>query len=147
MKYTFTFSKRKRKRLNFYGMFSQNLSISAAFDATLKITLPQWKAIGVYTLPGFYCTSCCGASKSSKYPNGEEGDLWDKFDPFPGRPFRNSRRACTRSSCRGFEWLQTDTSFAILAGMIPRRQNFLWNIFRINGLEAVRVYLLYFLRS
>ena len=33
---TFTYGERKEKRPNFYGMFSQNLSISTAFTAILK---------------------------------------------------------------------------------------------------------------
>ena len=33
--------KEKKERPNFYGMFSQNLPISATFIAILKITLPQ----------------------------------------------------------------------------------------------------------
>ena len=42
-----TYGKRKKKRPNSYGMFNQNLPISAAFPAILKITRPQCNAIGV----------------------------------------------------------------------------------------------------
>ena len=48
---TFTYGERKKERPNFYGMFSQNLPISAAFTAILKMKLPQCKAIGVRTPP------------------------------------------------------------------------------------------------
>ena len=58
-KYFYTFrinqviyGERKKERPNFYGMFSQNLPISAAFTAILKIKLPQCNAIGVRTPPG-----------------------------------------------------------------------------------------------
>ena len=44
-----THGKRKKERPNYYGIFSQNLKISAAFTAILKITLPQCNAIGVHT--------------------------------------------------------------------------------------------------
>ena len=46
---TFTYSERKKERPIFYGMFSQNLPISATFIAILKITLTQFKTIGVRT--------------------------------------------------------------------------------------------------
>ena len=49
---TFTYGERKKERPNFYGMFSQNLPISAAFSAILKTKLPQSNAIGVRTPPG-----------------------------------------------------------------------------------------------
>ena len=54
----FTYGERKKERPNFYGMFSQNLPISAAFTAILKMSyhnatqlecahrLPQWCATG-----------------------------------------------------------------------------------------------------
>ena len=48
---TFTYGERKKERPNFYKMFSQNLPISAAFTAILKMKLPQCKAIGVRTPP------------------------------------------------------------------------------------------------
>ena len=51
MKLYLSVSERKKKRPNFYGMFSQNLPISAAFTAILKITLPQCNVIGVRTPP------------------------------------------------------------------------------------------------
>ena len=46
----FTFGERKKERPNFYGMFSQNFPISAAYAAILKMKLPQCDAIGVRTL-------------------------------------------------------------------------------------------------
>ena len=49
----FTYGERKKERPNFYRMFSQNLPISAAFTAILKMKLPQCKAIGVRTPPGW----------------------------------------------------------------------------------------------
>ena len=49
---TFTYGERKKERPNFYGMFSQNLPIFAAFTAILKTKLPQCNAIGVHTPPG-----------------------------------------------------------------------------------------------
>ena len=47
----FIYGERKKERRNFYGMFSQNLLISAAFTAILKMKLPQCNAIGVRTPP------------------------------------------------------------------------------------------------
>ena len=41
---TFTYGERKKKRPNFYGMFSQNLPNSAVFTALLKMKLPQCNA-------------------------------------------------------------------------------------------------------
>ena len=55
-----TYGERKKERPNFYRMFSQNLSISAAFTAILKMKLPQWKAIGVCTPPVVNCTAGYG---------------------------------------------------------------------------------------
>ena len=49
---TFTYGERKKERPNFYGMFSQNLPISAAFSAILKTKLSQSNSIGVRTPPG-----------------------------------------------------------------------------------------------
>ena len=46
---TFTYGERKKERPIFYGMFSQNLPISATFIAILKVTLTQFKTIGVRT--------------------------------------------------------------------------------------------------
>ena len=48
----FTYSERKKKWPNFYGIFSQTPHIFTAFTAILKITLPQCNAIGVRTPPG-----------------------------------------------------------------------------------------------
>ena len=48
---TFTYGERKKELPNFYGMFRQSLSISAAFTAILKMKLPQYNAIGVRTPP------------------------------------------------------------------------------------------------
>ena len=48
---------RKKERPNFDRMFSQNLPISAAFIAILKMKLSQCKAIGVRTPPGVRRTS------------------------------------------------------------------------------------------
>ena len=45
--------KEKKERPNFYGMFSQNLPISATFIAILKITLPQCNTNGVRAPHGF----------------------------------------------------------------------------------------------
>ena len=54
---TFTYGERKKEWPNFYGIFSQNLPISAAFTAILKMKLPQCDAIGVRTPPGQrYCS-------------------------------------------------------------------------------------------
>ena len=50
---TFTYGERKKERPNFYGMFSQNLPISATFIAILKITLPQCNTNGVRAPHGF----------------------------------------------------------------------------------------------
>ena len=50
----FTYSERKKKRPNYYGIFSQTLPISTAFTAILKITLPQCNAIGVRTLHDYF---------------------------------------------------------------------------------------------
>ena len=47
-------AKGKRERPNFYGMFSQNLPISTAFTAMLKMNLPQCNAIGVRMPPYLY---------------------------------------------------------------------------------------------
>ena len=51
---TFIFAngERKKERPNFYGTFCQNLPISTAFIAILKMELPQCNAIGVRTTPG-----------------------------------------------------------------------------------------------
>ena len=46
---TFTYGERKKERPNFYGMFSQNLLISAAFTAIMNLSLPQCNAIRVRT--------------------------------------------------------------------------------------------------
>ena len=51
---TFTQGERKKKRPNFYGMFSQNLPNSAAFTAILKMKLPHCNAIGVRAPPKRY---------------------------------------------------------------------------------------------
>ena len=40
----FTYGEKKKKRPNFYGMFSQSLPMSAAFTAILKMKLPQCNA-------------------------------------------------------------------------------------------------------
>ena len=56
----FTYGERKKERPNFDRMFSQNLPISAAFIAILKMKLPQCKAIGVRTPPGVRRTSPFG---------------------------------------------------------------------------------------
>ena len=53
---TFTYGERKKECPSFYGMFGQNLPISAAFTASLKMKLPQCNAIGVCTLPGWKWT-------------------------------------------------------------------------------------------
>ena len=45
--------KEKKERPNFYGMFSQNLPISATFIAILKITLTQCNTNGVRAPHGF----------------------------------------------------------------------------------------------
>ena len=42
---------RKKKRPNFFEMFTQNLPISLAFIVILKMELPQCNAIGVRTPP------------------------------------------------------------------------------------------------
>ena len=51
-KINFTNGEKKKERPNFYEVFSQNLPISTAFIAILKMELPQCNAIGVRTPPG-----------------------------------------------------------------------------------------------
>ena len=55
----FTYGEKKKKRPNFYGMFSQSLPMSAAFTAILKMKLPQCNAIGVRTPPAFEVQLWC----------------------------------------------------------------------------------------
>ena len=50
-KIIFTNGERKKERPNFYGMFSQNLPISTAFIAILKMEPPQCNAFEVRTPP------------------------------------------------------------------------------------------------
>ena len=47
----FTYGERWKEWPNCYGMFSQNLPISAALTAILKMKLPQGNTIGVRTPP------------------------------------------------------------------------------------------------
>ena len=68
---TFTYGERKKERPNFYGMFSQNLPISAAFTAILKMKLPQCNAIGVRTPPGLLLSTLC--IKATLFPQRQQG--------------------------------------------------------------------------
>ena len=49
---------------NCYGMFGQNLPISAAFTPILKMELPQCNAIGVRTPPAYMRDLCVTLSLS-----------------------------------------------------------------------------------
>ena len=73
----FTYGERKKERPNFYRMFSQNLPISAAFTAILKMKLPQCKAIGVRTPPAtkWTCLNLCVRHVPWRHASYTLGDL------------------------------------------------------------------------
>ena len=60
----FAYGKKKNERSNCYGMFGQNLPISAAFTPILKMELPQCNAIGVRTPPAYMRDLCVTLSLS-----------------------------------------------------------------------------------
>ena len=73
----FTYGERKKERPNFYRIFSQNLPISAAFTAILKMKLPQCKAIGVRTPPAtkWTCLNLCVRHVPWRHASYTLGDL------------------------------------------------------------------------
>ena len=73
----FIYGERKKEGPNFYGMFRQNLPISAAFTAILKMKLPQCKAIGVRTAPvtKWTCLNLCVRHVPWRHASYTLGDL------------------------------------------------------------------------
>ena len=86
--------KEKKERPNFYGMFSQNLPISATFIAILKITLPQCNTNGVRAPHGFKRCKIFGGTKHARKLTCLSGCVFHIFG------LQNLQRHCQeKNSC------------------------------------------------
>ena len=86
--------KGEKARPNFYRMFSQNLPISAAFTAILKIKLPQCKAIGVCTPP-----VATVLRATALFSGPVVSALGSESDDLGSSPGRGEARRCALETC------------------------------------------------